>query len=368
MSYPEAKHAWLRDNKKCEMTFRYIGSKARLLRLLAPHIGPPKARSGRFVDLFCGTGAVAEVAAGLGWHVQLNDSLASAVTMAAARLTSRGQARFSQLGGYCAAIAHLNGIRGRRGALWREYSPASVQFCAVERRYFSEPNAAKLDAIRHQIEEWRSEGIINERENTLLVADLLSATNRCANIAGTYGCFLATWQAQALRPVKMVARKLKPVSVDVQTSCADAFEVDVNPEDVVYVDPPYTKRQYASYYHILETITLNDHPEVEGVCGLRPWKEKSSPFCFKAKALNSMTRLLDDLSAETVLISYSDEGHIQLPDLEYELRARGQVRVWPLVDLARYRPNKKASSNRASVTEYMIRFDRVVSRLKAVNE
>ena len=40
--------------------------------------------------------------------------------------------------------------------------------------------------------------------------------------------------------------------------------------DTVYLDPPYTKRQYAAYYHILETISLGDEPIVEGICGIRP--------------------------------------------------------------------------------------------------
>ena len=40
--------------------------------------------------------------------------------------------------------------------------------------------------------------------------------------------------------------------------------------DTVYLDPPYTKRQYAAYYHILEAISLGDEPIVEGICGIRP--------------------------------------------------------------------------------------------------
>ena len=69
------------------MTFRYIGSKSRLIDQIKAHIGYPKPGA-FFVDGFCGTGVVAEAAAGLGWNVRINDNLRSAVISAGARLIS----------------------------------------------------------------------------------------------------------------------------------------------------------------------------------------------------------------------------------------------------------------------------------------
>ena len=43
------------------------------------------------------------------------------------------------------------------------------------------------------------------------------------------------------------------------------FSLKVSPGDTVYLDPPYTKRQYASYYHIPETIAYHDEPKVEAL-------------------------------------------------------------------------------------------------------
>src|SRR6267378_6427041 len=104
------------------MSFRYIGSKARVVEQIGEHIG--YARNGFFVDVFCGTGAVAELAAELGWPVRLNGHLTSATKIAAARLLSSKEAPFKKLGGYEIAIAALNKTHGRRGFIWREYSPA----------------------------------------------------------------------------------------------------------------------------------------------------------------------------------------------------------------------------------------------------
>jgi len=337
------------------MTFRYIGSKARLVDALTPHLTRP-GRAGRFVDLFCGTGVVAETALRLGMPVVLNDTLVCAVTMAAGRLVSHAQVPFEKLGGYRAAISLLNEAPPVPGVLWRQYSPASASHCGIERRYFTEENAARLDAMRQRVGTWHRDGVLNEAENTLLIADLLSATNRVANIAGTYGCFLSRWQKQALNPVLAQERELRATAPRVEVFNVDAYDVEVHAADVVYLDPPYTKRQYAAYYHILETVALNDDPAVEGVAGLRPWRSKASPFCYKRKALDAMVRLVEGLAANTVLISYSGEGHMDLNDLVHRLGETGVAELVPLSDVGRYRPNRTSSENGTVVTEYLIKF------------
>ena len=142
---------------------------------------------------------------------------------------------------------------------------------------------------------------------------------------------------------------------DFSVTCADAFALAVRPEDVVYLDPPYNKRQYAAYYHVLETIVAGDKPEVGGVTGLRPWRAKSSPFCFRKTALSSLTRLCGVLGAKDVFISYSSEGHINLSDLETGLRETGLVTTIDLGSIGRYRPNHVAGL-KDSVTEYLVRY------------
>lgn len=338
------------------MTFRYIGSKARVVEQISEFIGA--WTDGAFVDLFCGTGAVAETAANLGWPVRLNDHLRSATTMAAARLIADNRSLFKSLGGYEKALLELNNSPVRRGFIYREYSPASLSVAGIERRYFSEENAGKIDGIRAKIREWTENAFITQREETLLVADLLSAANRVANIAGTYGCFLAKWMPQARQPLELRRRQLKTASTKVWTSNLEASEVRVAANDLVYLDPPYTKRQYASYYHILETIALGDEPFVEGVAGLRPWKNLASDYCYKVRALRALTSLITGLRAERILLSYSDEGHVDLGLLKEGLEPLGRVGVHELATVGRYRPNVTASAARASVSEFLIILDK----------
>lgn len=344
------------------MTFRYIGSKSRIIDQISGHISPPRPGA-FFVDAFCGTGVVAEAAADLGWNVRINDSLHSAVISAGARLISHEQAAFKKLGGYAKAIAELNAIEPKRGFMWRQYSPASLEFCAVERRYFTQENATRIDAMRERIAYWSDGGDINEVEERLLIADLFGALNRVANIAGTFGCFLSKWTSQSQEKIRMRCRDLKTKGVHVEATVDDVFDVPNSAHDLVYLDPPYTKRQYASYYHILETVALADEPKVEGVAGLRPWKALASDFCYKTRALETLSRLVQSLKAQKVLLSYSSEGHIRMQDMKAELSNIGKSTMYPLGAVGRYRPNKVASSNASDVNEYLVVVERFSEQL-----
>jgi adenine-specific DNA-methyltransferase len=310
------------------------------------------------VDLFCGTGAVAEQAARVGWPVLLNDHLHSAVTMAAARLIGPGNASFAKLGGYAAVVELLNQLPPTKGFIWREYTPASTRFIGFERRYFTEANGGRVDAIRGQIDQWACNGEISVSEQRLLLADLISAVNRVANIAGTYGCFLSKWQPSALSSLVIRPRELARIDAEVSVSVAEAASVRSLFDDVVYLDPPYTKRQYAAYYHLIETITVGDEPVVEGVSGLRPWRHKASDFCYKVRALGAFVSLVQGINARRVLISYSEDGHVPIDRLVSALRPLGSAVPHRLDEIARYRPNRAAQEGREAVGEYLIEFSR----------
>jgi adenine-specific DNA-methyltransferase len=202
-----------------------------------------------------------------------------------------------------------------------------------------------------------------------LIADLFGALNRVANIAGTFGCFLSKWTRQSEDSIAMRPRELKAIATRVEASVGDVFDVRSDADDVVYLDPPYTKRQYASYYHILETVALGDEPLVEGVAGLRPWRDQASDFCYKSRALSTLTRLIDSIEAKRVLLSYSSEGHIAIKDLKSSLSKLGNSTMHPLGSIGRYRPNKVASDTGADVKEYLVVVTReakpTIKRVKA---
>lgn len=344
---------WAVGQEGSDVGVRYIGSKARIAEAITAIVGSLDA-GGRFVDGFCGTGSVAKFAARRGWPVVVNDSLRSAVVMSSAGLTRHPDAQFASVGGYGRAIELLNDVPGMPGFIHREYSPASAAHVGHERRYFTEANAARIDGMRSTIAAWRGNGRLSDAEETLLLGDLLEAANSVANISGTYGCYLAKWTSQALRPVELTARELLPAGAPFESRVGDVFDLETRPEDVVYYDPPYTKRQYAAYYHLLETITARDSPVVGGVTGLRPWQDLASDFCYKRRALGAIIRLVSGTTARRVLLSYSSEGHVDQGDLMTSISHLGQVKVHEIERIGRYRPNAAASAAGSDVLEYLL--------------
>lgn len=340
------------------MSIRYLGSKARVVDAIMEHIGSPGSEDGFFVDAFSGTGTVAREAAARGWQVVVNDNLLSAALTAGAGLLGRDGVPFCELGGYETAVGHLNSLEPVEGFIHATYSPSSLSTAGIERRYFTEDNAGKIDAVRAEIRRLATEGLVSEREEALLLADLLGACNRVANTAGTYGCFLRKWSPGAVRPLEIQPRSLPEQGFDFQVMSLDVGAVPLSEPDVLYLDPPYTKRQYAAYYHILETVAHGDAPAVEGVTGLRPWKDKASDFCYKSRAHSALVGLISRAAAARVHLSYSSEGHVDLGRLVDDLSRLGEVTVTWLADIGRYRPNRGAVDGGDTVSEYLISIDK----------
>lgn len=336
------------------MAIRYIGSKTRLADHIIDIVKASSKPTGRFIDAFGGTGVVASRAADNGFSVVVNDMLASSSVISEAKLISSHQAAFDSFGSADEVFAHLNSLDSTDGYIYRTYSPASSEFCEHERRYFSKENAAKIDAVRSEIQQLFDCKRINRSEMTVLLASLLTAANHVANTAGTYGCFLRRWTPNALRPLLLEPVELRETDIDYEVVTGDVFELNTKWEDSVYLDPPYTKRQYASYYHIAETICMGDSPVVQGVAGLRPWKDKASPFCYKTKALDALMRCARELNSKNLFFSYSNQGHVALDEFVAGLKRFGLVEVCSLGEIGRYRPNKTASKAGSQVEEYLI--------------
>jgi adenine-specific DNA-methyltransferase len=336
---------------------RYIGSKARVADSILDLAGD--CTSGRFVDAFSGTGSVAAAAAARGWNVTVNDSLPSAVAMSVGAVVGINNVPFAYVGGYSNAVTVLNEVPGRAGFIHAQYSPASRETGEVERRYFTEANAARLDAMRNHIRKWSADGLITWVEEQLLLSDLMQAANSVANISGTYGCFLKSWTPSALKEVQVTPRLLRTGATDFRAVVGDVFDLPTTDADTVYYDPPYTKRQYSAYYHLLETLHAGDRPEIGGVTGLRPWQEKASDFCYKARALDSLTRLIMGTKAHRILLSYSTEGHVAKDHLVNALTEAGRVTVHEIKTIGRYRPNARASASGNTVDEYVIEINPV---------
>lgn len=137
------------------MGYRYIGSKARIANDIIQYLGVPQTEDGYFIDAFSGTGIVASKAADAGWKIKINDMMHNAAVISEARLLSAGDVPFSALGGYEVVLETLRQTE-QEGFIWKEYSPASLQQVGIERKYFTEDNARRIDGAVEKIHLYRN--------------------------------------------------------------------------------------------------------------------------------------------------------------------------------------------------------------------
>ena len=342
---------------------RYIGSKERLLSFIESAVSERVTEENYSVgDLFCGTAAVSRSFKQLGKRVTANDSLRFCYVLAKAilgineepkfeRLIDSGEAGNAGTGKlfstpYDRVLARLNDIPGEAGFIFREYSPGGTATGQHERRYFSDANAKKVDAIRAQIARWEQAGLLSEAEACLLISDLMRATNRVANIAGTYGCFLKHWDQRAHNPLTLQRSRIVASSQRHYVFCSDALTIASGHRfHVLYLDPPYTWRHYGAYYHILETIAQGDSPAVEGLTGLRPWEEAKSRYCDRSDAANALRELVSVAQFKHLFLSYNSEGLITHEQVMEILALRGKP-TCSEINYRRYRSNTGGTENK----------------------
>lgn len=351
------------------MSIEYLGNKRNLEDFIIVNLTKhTDANCHACFDAFCGTGSVSAALKKNGYSVIANDFLAVSANMTAAILLNNEAPSFSGLvdrgfisktgDTYSEVLKYLNGLNGVEGFISANYSPLSLKNCDTERMYFSIENAKKIDAIREKIGEWTC--FLTEAEKALLLADLVDATAAVSNIAGTYGCYMKYWKKKALQPIEMIKRDFiigKPgtryaiMNKNVNDIIAD-YEFDI-----IYADPPYTKRQYSAYYHILETIVLDDHPKLIGSTGLRNWQEKTSTFCYKRKASNALRYMVDHARCKYFLLSYNNEGQIKHEEIMSILSTKGEV-VVEETKYKRYKSNN-TDNQRKDVIErlYILRME-----------
>jgi adenine-specific DNA-methyltransferase len=336
------------------VSIEYLGNKTKLIDFI---VGPIMiARGVRAVaDVFCGTASVSRALGERGIRVVASDHMVLCSTLAEAALLPAHRRPFRTLASsihrrgrestYAAVVRTLNELPPVEGFFFHTYSPASSA-TGTTRMYLTERNAAKVDAVRAQIEEWTP--LLSRVERSILMCDLVKAVSMVSNTAGTYGCYLKSWKQRALEPIRLIPSGRSPLSsVGHEVYCADASAVVSQVAvDAIYLDPPYTKRQYAAYYHLLETLVTGTQPEVTGSTGLPAWSEKQSEFCYRHRAAQALDTLLSSVHAPHVFLSYSEDGHIPHTRIIELLGVRGNVCWWEHTT-QRYRSSSRAHRGRS---------------------
>ena len=270
----------------------YIGSKLSLLSFLYESIFSIIDKNCKtFCDLFAGTGIVGRYFKSKGFSIISNDIQYYSYVLNKHYIENNEYLNFCKLESeikdlkntpdkekYIKVFDYLDKIQNnKKGFIYLNYSLGGTRNNEYERLYFTDNNALKCDNIRIKIEEWFNCNKINEREYYFLMASLLESVDKCANTASVYGAFLKEYKQSSLKtfnyiPVEFLISKNHTNKVYNKDANELIKDIEV---DILYLDPPYNRRQYCDNYHILETIAKYDNPKIKGKTGLRVEKKKS---------------------------------------------------------------------------------------------
>ncbi len=324
------------------MSYRYLGNKTRLTDWIVGEIARVVPAGSAIADPMCGTASISIALARAGYSVTAADALTFPVIHARTRLLAKRAPAFKTLGGYVKALEWMRLAAPVEGYFFREFGDAGRPANGrAPRLYFSAANAAHIDGVRTGIRNLAGSGAITEVEHSVLLHQLILATNRVANISGTYGYFLRELSRPARQSLTFdpIQFEYTPGSHTVLQGTVEelASALRVN---AVYLDPPYTKRQYAGNYHVLETLACEDEPVAAGDGGLRPWIEHASDFCYRRSAGSAFRETLKRLDVPNVFISYSEDGQVREEELRSILTEFGKITLHEQPHV-RYRSNHR---------------------------
>ncbi len=290
-----------------------------------------------FCDLFAGTGAVGSCFKRKGYKVVANDIQYYSYVLNRHYVGNNGELFFSKLTDEISNLArvdadnrkkfvcnYLTNIRGVAGFIYKNYCLGGTRNKQEPRQYLSDENGMCCDAIRQKIEAWKQGDLITDDEYYFLIASLIESVDRYANTASVYGAFLKKLKKKAQN--KLV---LTPAELIINGGGNKVYNDDVNlvldkiEGDILYLDPPYNQRQYATNYHLLETIAKYDNPKIYGKTGLRNYQDQKSLYCSKAQVGKVFKDLILGAKMKYIFLSYNNEGLMSMQDIKKIMSLRG---------------------------------------------
>jgi adenine-specific DNA-methyltransferase len=345
----------------------YIGSKLSLLQFLEDSINKVVKKDCQvFCDLFAGTGIVGSYFKKKGFKIVANDIQYYSYVLNRHYIKNHKPLEFKGLSNIIAALKdteiegrqkvvlnYLDNLKGKKGFIYNNYCSGGTKNKKEERLYFSDENGLKCDSIRQKIEEWKDNKVVNNDEYYFLLASLVESIDKYANTASVYGAFLKILKKSALRPLI-----LKPAELIVNDQEHEVYNEDINTVikkikgDILYLDPPYNQRQYATNYHILETVAKYDNPKIHGKTGLREYASQKSSYCSRNQVKKSFKDLITNANVKYIFLSYNNEGLMSAADIKDIMGIRGKYGFFTQ-EYSRFKADRNRDYKAEKTVEYL---------------
>ena len=319
---------------------RYIGNKENIIDNIYSILCKHNVKGNSLFDFFSGTTNVARYFKKLGYTIYTSDVMYMSFCLQKAYIENGEIPQFSRLITFlnsnknCSLFAtpleivleYLNSIPDVKGFIYKNYTPSGTKELPQPRMYFSDKNGLRIDAIRLQIEEWKSNSLLSENEYFILLACLIETVSFYANVAGVYAAFYKKWDPRALKTLSMRQIEIIPNSHKNFVHYGNSLElVDKIEVDIIYLDPPYNERQYLPNYHLVETIAAYDNPTIKGITGMREYENKKSSFCNAKTALRDLEYIAKNAKYKYLVLSYNSEGIMPQSEILQLLTKYGDI-------------------------------------------
>ena len=296
---------------------KYLGSK----RVLVPALGEIAslaydlgARSA--LDLFSGTTRVAQEFKRKELQVTACDIASYSEILAQCYIAS--DARDIDFAELETALQELSLLPGKAGYFTKA-------FCE-DAHYFQVKNGMRVDAIRDAIEE--------DYQGTalypILLTSLMLAADRVDSTTGIQMAYLKEYAKRSFKDIELRVPELLPGTGTALRGDALELAQKLDSFDLVYLDPPYNQHRYFTNYHIWETLVRWDAPEYYGKACKRidsRSDETKSLFNRKRQMADALRKVIFDLSAQAMVVSYNNESWVSAEEIESWLQEKGYEAV-----------------------------------------
>lgn len=336
---------------------RFIGNKENLVEKIYQILQSKNIIGNSFFDFFAGTSNVGQFFKRKGFQVYSCDLLYFSYVLQKAYIENNDNPNFETLlpkikiknnslfeTPLNQIVNYLNELPLQEGFISQNYTPKNTQHLDIPRMYFSDENGKIIDTIRIQIENWKNENLISEKEYFVLLACLVESVPFYANISGVYAAFQKNWDIRATKKLRL--RSIEILGNNKQNNVFNDNSLNLIPKietDILYLDPPYNQRQYAPNYHLLETITKYDNPTIKGVSGMRNYENQKSQFCNAETGLKELYHIAKNGNYKYLILSYNSEGIMLQDKILSALGNFGEVELVEF-DYLRFKSNSNGES------------------------
>jgi adenine-specific DNA-methyltransferase len=318
-----------------DIAMKYMGSKNAMLRNgLGELIVSEAAKANRVVDLFAGSAAVAwytaqytdrpVLAADLQHYSQTlarsvigrtQPSDAAALVrswIAPAERAFKSSTRTNPLRtGLRRPITAPTIARARAAS-----AESDIPLVAAYGGYYYSPHQATgLQLLLDGLEDLTRARPIARAALLMTAARCAAAPGHTAQPFGTSKSALpyveAAWTKDPLAIAKRFVEELAPRYAQVKgfATVGDAARIarSLSPQDLAFLDPPYSAVQYSRFYHVLEAISRGTIPEVSGMGRYPRLSERpQSRFSLRTESGQALAELLQELSGRgcSVLLTF----------------------------------------------------------------